>query len=455
MNLIKKLRLMKSRAQAFTLLELLVTVAIVGILATIAVQLFQEYRRKSYDMIALSEMQNAMLAMHAYESSNLEGRCGFTLHATNTLDNPQYGVPSDSARDCLPGFVHDPRVIIAVANNTDPPTYQTKYFQATHCDGSSDEQGRDIVFMYTTAIAVPFNHYEKGRIITVSNAGDLAFPTRASECPGASEVPEGGGGDTGAGSDTGADSGGDTGSDTGSDTGADTGSDTAGGGECDTNPGGCRCGDGIILAPPGYSTNPYSPPSNVNEICNSLCAENGGGSYEGSCSPSGEGGSSGGSSGGGSGDSGYDSVYDPCAHYTGIDQYGIVDGECCSMARCADDTIIGVGCGDPAYEFSCGGGDSGAGSDSGGYGDSGFGGDSGSGSDSGFGGDSGSGSDSGFGGDSGSGSDSGGEPESCDSIVVYDYYFMQDGQCCSGSLCNNGYVTPGGGCGYPLETCGG
>lgn len=59
-------------SKAFTLVELLVTITILGILATISVAVFAEYRRKAYDAVALSELhslQNSVQLIHTYSLS--------------------------------------------------------------------------------------------------------------------------------------------------------------------------------------------------------------------------------------------------------------------------------------------------------------------------------------------------------------------------------------------------
>ena len=61
---------MKKGTKGFTLVELLVVVAIIGILAAIAIPQFSAYRKKAYDSTAKSDLRNLVSAEEAYYADN-------------------------------------------------------------------------------------------------------------------------------------------------------------------------------------------------------------------------------------------------------------------------------------------------------------------------------------------------------------------------------------------------
>ncbi len=58
------------KEKGFTLIELMIVIAIIGILAAIAIPQFSAYRTRSYNSAAQADLRNAATAMEAYQVDN-------------------------------------------------------------------------------------------------------------------------------------------------------------------------------------------------------------------------------------------------------------------------------------------------------------------------------------------------------------------------------------------------
>jgi type IV pilus assembly protein PilA len=66
----KLTKLTKKDGEGFTLIELMIVIAIIGILAAIAIPQFSVYRTRSYNSAARSDLRNAVTSQEAYFVDN-------------------------------------------------------------------------------------------------------------------------------------------------------------------------------------------------------------------------------------------------------------------------------------------------------------------------------------------------------------------------------------------------
>ncbi len=80
--------LRKEKEKGFTLIELMIVVAIIGILAAIAIPQFAAYRAKAFNASAQADLRNLMTAEEAYYASETEY---FSVTATGPTSSTTKG----------------------------------------------------------------------------------------------------------------------------------------------------------------------------------------------------------------------------------------------------------------------------------------------------------------------------------------------------------------------------
>ncbi len=64
-------RILREHEKGFTLIELMIVIAIIGILSAIAIPQYSAYRTRSFNAAAISDLKNAEIAQEIYFSANL------------------------------------------------------------------------------------------------------------------------------------------------------------------------------------------------------------------------------------------------------------------------------------------------------------------------------------------------------------------------------------------------
>jgi type IV pilus assembly protein PilA len=80
-------KLIKKNEEGFTLIELMIVIAIIGILAAIAIPQFSAYRTRSFNAAAAADIRNAATAQEAYFVDN-QSYCT----ASGSLEGATYGL---------------------------------------------------------------------------------------------------------------------------------------------------------------------------------------------------------------------------------------------------------------------------------------------------------------------------------------------------------------------------
>jgi len=128
MNLIKT-----KTEKGFTLIELMIVVAIIGILAAIAIPQFSQYRIKAFNSASQADLRNLMTSQEAAYADNQQyvdfGQVGSNTTVTNTITS-------------MPGAKLSKKVKAdATSTTTTAYTMDTKHFEGDTIYTGTDSTG--------------------------------------------------------------------------------------------------------------------------------------------------------------------------------------------------------------------------------------------------------------------------------------------------------------------------